>query len=123
MWDLVDSLSSQQGRQRHTRVRIIQLTIIQYGPNVGIQNNCRRDLQLCRILRRIIPRRYKHEEVTVKSQLFGFAFVFRRRAFDLVNRPVLQLIHNHITTLLPPVFHLVLAHKPVSADHNNIPRL
>ena len=59
----------------------------------------------------------------VKSQVFGFAFVFRRRAFDLLNRPVLQLIHNHITTLLSPVFHLALAHKPVGVDHNNVPRL
>ena len=47
-------------------------------PNVGIQDNCCRDLQLCGILRRIIPKRYKHEAVTVKSQVFGFVFVFQK---------------------------------------------
>ena len=48
-------------------------------PVLAFRTICCCNLQLCRILRHIVLRRYKHEVVMVKSQVFGFAFVLRRR--------------------------------------------
>ena len=49
--------------------------------------------------------------------------VASRRTADLVNRPVIQLVDNHIVSIMPLILHLVLAHEPVGTDHNHIPRL
>ena len=39
---------------------------------------------------------------------------------NLVHRPILQLFHNHKASFFPSVLDIMLAHKPVSSDHNNV---
>ena len=59
----------------------------------------------------------------MKNLVFGFMLVATMWSFDLVDRPVIQLTFNYETPIFPPILYLPLAHKPISTDHNNVPRL
>ena len=45
------------------------------------------------------------------------------RTFDLVDRPVLQLRLDNETSIFPSVLYLLLAHKAIGTNHNNVSRL
>ena len=65
----------------------------------------------------------KQEVVPVENPVFRLLPGIRSQAFDLIDRPVLQLRLNNETTIFPSVLYLLLAHKAIGTNHNNVSRL
>ena len=59
----------------------------------------------------------------MENPIFRLLPVITRLTFDLIDRPVLQLRVNDETSVFPSVLYLLLAHKAIGTNHNNVPRL
>ena len=59
----------------------------------------------------------------MENPVFGFLLVIRSQTFDLIDRPVLQLRLNNETPIFSSVLYLLLAHKTIGTNHNNVSRL
>ena len=59
----------------------------------------------------------------MENLVFRLPLVIRSWTFDLIDGPVLQLRLDDETSVLPSVLYLLLAHKAIGMNHNNVPRL
>ena len=59
----------------------------------------------------------------MENPVFRLLLVIRSQTFDLIDGPVLQLRLNDETSIFPSVLHLLLAHKAIGTNHNNVSRL
>ena len=65
----------------------------------------------------------KQEAVLMENPVFRLLPGIRRQTFDLIDRPVLQLRLNNETSIFPSILYLLLAHKAIGMNHNNVSRL
>ena len=59
----------------------------------------------------------------MENAVFRFLPSIRSWTFDLVDRPVLQLRLDNETFVFSSVLYLLLAHKTIGTNHNNVSRL
>ena len=59
----------------------------------------------------------------MENPVFRLLSGIKSRTFDLIDGPVLQLRLDDETSIFPSVLYLLLAHKAIGMNHNNVSRL